>query len=97
MDIAGIRGSDGLALIEIDEFSAQVAWLHESIAPGKSPKEMKQWLSDFYTNQTLTQDEMDSLIERAMSHPKLVPKDFLFVLSVFVQPLWAIIDNIDSE
>lgn len=97
MDIAGIRNKDGVALIEIDFFSAQVAWLHESIAPNKSPKEMKQWLSDYYSKQTLTKEEKESLIQRAKQNPKLVPKDFLFTLTFLSQFLWALIDDSKQE
>ncbi len=97
MDIAGITNLKGVALIELPEFSAQVAWLHECIAPDKSPKQMKQWLSDYYSNQTLTQEEEDSIEERAKMHPKLVPSDFKFMLTVFSQFLWSIIDDSKEE
>jgi len=43
---------------------------------------MKQCLSDYYSNQTLTQEEHESLIKRAKSHPKMVPYDFLFRLTI---------------
>lgn len=58
---------------------------------------MKQWLSDYYKSQKLTEEEMNSLIERSKYGPKVVPKDFLYKLSILIQPLYRIIDNMDSE
>jgi len=92
MDIAGIRNTDGVALIEIDYFSGQVAWLHESIAADRDIKEMMQWLSDYYSNQKLTKEENESLLKRAASHPKLVEPDFLFKLTTLSHFLWHLLD-----
>ena len=84
----GIKNRSGIALIGIDFFLAQVAWLYESIAPDKSPKEMKQCLSDYYSNKTLTQEEHELLIKRAKSHPKMVSYNYLFKLTI----LFSILD-----
>lgn len=93
MDLAGIRVNDDVALIEVGIFSNQVAWLHESIAPDRSPKEMKQWLSDYYTNQTITKEEEDSLFSRSLNYPKLVEPDFLFKLTIFSHYLWHLLND----
>lgn len=91
MDIAGIRNKDGLALIENPLFSNQVAWLHECIAPDRDVKQMMEWLKAFYDNQTLTKEDQDSLIARAIKYPKSVEPEFIFTLGILCQPLYSLL------
>jgi hypothetical protein len=92
MDLAGIRNSEGLALIELQPFSNQVAWLNETIAPDRDLKEMMQWLADYYRTHKLTAEEHQSIIKRSMMYPKTIEPDFLFKLTILCQPLYWILD-----
>lgn len=82
MDITAYKNSDGVSLIEMGFLSSPIAWMNEFIAPDKTESEMMEWCSNFYSTQKLTEEELNSIRQMALRHPKMIPRDFLFTLTI---------------
>lgn len=91
MDITVYRNSDDVSLIEIGYISSPIAWMNEFIAPDRDEEQMKEWCSNYYSKQTLTQEEEDSIRTMALRHPKLIPQDFRFILTTACEILYKVI------
>lgn len=91
MDITEYKNIDGVSLIEIDYISSPIAWMNEFIAPNKDEEQMKEWCSNYYSKQTLTKEEEDSIRTMALRHKNLVPQDFRFKLTTACEILYKVI------
>jgi len=91
MDITVYKNKDGDSLIEMDTISSPIAWMNEFISPDKSEEQMKEWCSNYYSKQTLTKEEEDSIRTMALRHPKLIPQDFRFILTIACEILYKVI------
>jgi uncharacterized protein YdiU (UPF0061 family) len=91
MDITVYKNTSGDSLIEIDYISSPIAWMNEFIAPDRDEEQMKEWCSHYYSKQTLTKEEEDSIRTMALMHPKLIPQEFRFKLTTACEILYKVI------
>lgn len=93
MDITEYRNKEGKSLIEIDGLSSAIAWLNESVAQDKTKEEMLAWCENYYKTLKLTDEENESVINRAKQNSKLIPKDFLLQVRLSCEILYSLISE----
>ena len=90
MDITQLKLGDK-SLIEFDDTSSNIAWLHRYVTGDMTEDEVIKWCENFYKTQKLTDKEEKALIDFALEHPKNVPKNFLFRMTFTVEVIYKML------
>jgi hypothetical protein len=96
MDITELKLGE-YSLIEFDDTSSNIAWLHRYVTGDMTEDEVIKWCENFYETQKLTPKEQAYLFEFALEHPKNVPPDFLFRMVLTVELIYKLIKKRQKE